>query len=154
MHSHTRLLVLEDSRGDALLFKMGMRERDDRLEAEFVNSIEMAQSKLEQQATDFEAVIVDLRLRSENGLELIAWLRDRPALAKMSTVVLSSSSRQADIELARSAGADAYFEKKVGLKDSLILMERLCDYVSGRIDAVTAGCLIATTNASEGVSAA
>lgn len=58
-----------------------------------------------------DLVLLDLNLPIRSGFEVLAWLRQQPALRTMPVVIISSSGRPEDIERARALGADDYVVK-------------------------------------------
>ena len=58
-----------------------------------------------------ELIVLDLRMPRMSGMELLAWLHDRPSLRNIPTIVMSSSSSSADIRQAYALGAHTYTVK-------------------------------------------
>ena len=58
---------------------------------------------------------VDICLGAENGLDLLAWVKEQKM--KTSMFIITSSSRQSDFEKARALGADAYVLKDAFLDE-------------------------------------
>lgn len=56
-------------------------------------------------------LLLDLKLPLRNGLEVLSWIRERPDLAGLSVVVLTSSAEQRDLATARKLGARHYLVK-------------------------------------------
>jgi CheY-like chemotaxis protein len=56
-------------------------------------------------------VLLDLKLPRKSGLQVLAWVRQQPALLGVVIIVLSSSSQAGDIEQAYALGANAYVLK-------------------------------------------
>lgn len=55
--------------------------------------------------------VLDLKLPIKNGFEILQWLRQRPDLASLHVVVVSSSASDADIARARDLGILDYIIK-------------------------------------------
>jgi CheY-like chemotaxis protein len=65
-------------------------------------------------------VLLDVHMPGASGLEVLAWLRTQPgSLGQISTVVLTASDDEADINGAFAAGATSYLVKPVGF-DALL----------------------------------
>ena len=62
-----------------------------------------------------EMVFVDVNLGKENGLSLLAWVKENDVPAKV--FVITSSSRQSDFRRAQELGVDAYVLKDAFLDD-------------------------------------
>ena len=56
-------------------------------------------------------VLLDLKLPRVSGLEVIRWIRSRPALEALPVIVLTSSEYPPDLERARALGANACLQK-------------------------------------------
>jgi CheY-like chemotaxis protein len=56
-------------------------------------------------------ILLDLKLPGMNGFDFLRWLRQHPGLEKIRVVVLSSSERVRDIDLAYKLGANSYLIK-------------------------------------------
>jgi CheY-like chemotaxis protein len=57
------------------------------------------------------ALLVDLNMPGKNGFELLAWIRQQPALKDLRVFILSASSQARDIERAYDLGASSYLVK-------------------------------------------
>src|SRR5437016_5277402 len=66
-------------------------------------------------------LLLDLKMPKVDGFDVLAWLRNRAELKALPVVVLSSSSREDDIQRARSLGADDYRVKPADFEQLLIL---------------------------------
>jgi len=56
-------------------------------------------------------ILLDLKLPGIDGFDFLRWLRQQPRLEKLRVVVLSSSDRVRDINLAYKLGANSYLIK-------------------------------------------
>lgn len=56
-------------------------------------------------------ILVDIRMPTVDGLEVIRWVRDHPRLTEVKLVVLSASNSQVDRDDALAAGTDYYLTK-------------------------------------------
>jgi CheY-like chemotaxis protein len=68
-------------------------------------------------------VLLDLNMPKKNGFEVLAWIRQQPALKQLPVYVLSASSRAVDIRRAHELGANTYLVKPTNL-DGLIHMAK------------------------------
>ena len=62
-----------------------------------------------------DLILLDLNLPRVSGHEVLAAVRDDPALRDICVVVTSSSAAPADVEQAYRSGADAYVQKALTL---------------------------------------
>jgi CheY-like chemotaxis protein len=68
-------------------------------------------------------LLLDLKMPKVDGFDVLHWLKGRSELKELPVVVLSSSSREDDIERARSLGADDYRVKPADFEQLLVLAQ-------------------------------
>jgi CheY-like chemotaxis protein len=73
-------------------------------------------------------VLLDLKMPRCSGFEVLAWLRERPVLARIPVVVLTSSREPLDIDRAYDLGANSYLVKPGTAEDLLALVAQLGAY--------------------------
>lgn len=73
-------------------------------------------------------IVMDLKMPQMNGLELLRWIRANPHYHVVPTIVLTSSTSQADVDAAFAGGAAAYFVKPVGFSDLELLAKTIWNY--------------------------
>ncbi|AEG94212.1 response regulator [Ramlibacter tataouinensis] len=71
-------------------------------------------------------VLLDLKLPCRSGLEVLAWIRGRPAFSGLVVVVLTSSSESRDLERAYALGVNSFLVKPVEF-DRLLDMVKTLD---------------------------
>ncbi len=104
------IFIIEDSHVDASL----MREM---LETEGVHDIklfgngETAIDAIEKTGEIPQLFLIDVRLPGMTGIELVASLKQRPGLASIPAICISTSGLQEEIDAAYAAGASGYFVK-------------------------------------------
>ena len=62
-------------------------------------------------------LLMDINMPEVSGLELLEFVRSRPALKKLPILMLSANATDTDIELAMRAGAQGYLIKPVSLEE-------------------------------------
>ena len=72
-------------------------------------------------------VLLDLNLPRQSGLEVLKWMRERPAFTTMPIVILTSSSQDRDIDSAYVLGANGYLVKPPSPDKLLELVSTLRD---------------------------
>jgi CheY-like chemotaxis protein len=75
-----------------------------------------------------EVVILDLKLPRMSGLEVLAWIRDRPEYRVIPTIIMSSSQLDVDIQKAYELGANTYFVKPTDFQSLVDLTKSLHEY--------------------------
>ena len=56
-------------------------------------------------------ILLDLKLPRRSGLEVLAWIKDQPALRRIPVVILTSSREQIDLKQAYDLGANSFLVK-------------------------------------------
>ena len=128
------ILHVEDDPNDVLLVARAFRKAQTEANVQVVNDGEQAVNYLA--GTDrFAAreqfplpalVLLDLKLPRKSGIEVLAWIRSRPALKRIPVVMLTSSKQAADINRAYDLGVNAYLVKPVNF-DALVEMLKTLD---------------------------
>lgn len=116
-----RILLVEDQKESAEVFRAGLENLDHSFQVIAVTSAEAALKELDKGG--FDLLIADVLLPGISGLELMARFRRRNPKTK---VILVSGVHDQEIrkQVARS-GAEAFFFKPVELADLLDAVERL-----------------------------
>ena len=70
-------------------------------------------------------VLLDLNLPRKNGLEVLDWIRDQPALKDLVVIVFSSWARKNDVEHASKVGAHSYVLKPMDIDQYRKFAKRL-----------------------------
>ena len=61
-------------------------------------------------------MLLDLNMPRKNGFEVLAWIRQQPALKPLHVYVLSASSQDEDIRRCYNLGANSYLVKPGNLE--------------------------------------
>lgn len=70
-------------------------------------------------------ILLDLRLPTLSGFEVIAWIRDQPQLANLIVVVLTGSDHVPDVTKARDLGANSYLVKPGNFEELVQMVKRI-----------------------------
>lgn len=133
MQHHETILAVEDEDDDVALLKRAFRKTGVVNPVRFLNDGEQAVSYLggEGQFADRETyplpslILLDLKLPRKSGLEVLAWVREQPALRRIPVVVLTSSRQNVDLERAYDLGVNSYLVKPVAFEDLLEMIRVL-----------------------------
>jgi CheY-like chemotaxis protein len=115
-----RVLLVEDNRVDALMIRRAFSQAGAAFDFCTVGGLEEARAVLEEGPPP-SAVVIDLRLPDGSGLDLLAWLKQRPHLANLPVIVLTGSGNR-QLDRAYDLGAHFYLLKPLeseGLADLL-----------------------------------
>ena len=121
MSRSIRVLLVEDNPGDADLTKETLE--DCRLHVEIAVSIDGAEAldrlfrRSPYQHVELpDLILLDLNLPKMSGREVLAQIKQHPALRTIPVVILTSSDAEQDIVKSYELGANCYVTKPVGLE--------------------------------------
>jgi len=121
--SRSTILYVEDDPNDVLLFKHALERagdgctcnllvlRDSEEAIDYMSGNKRFSNR--QQFPLPQIALVDLKMPRLSGFELLAWIREQPAMRRLPVVVLSSSNHLADISRAYDTGANSYLVKPI-----------------------------------------
>ena len=70
-------------------------------------------------------LVLDLKMPKVDGFDVLTWVKAQPEFKELPVVVLSSSSREDDIQRAQKLGADDYRVKPADFEDLLALAQEV-----------------------------
>jgi chemotaxis family two-component system response regulator Rcp1 len=115
----TRILLVEDSRADAILIQEALRQVSSDHSVETVTDGERALARLRGSGTRPDLVLLDLNLPRKDGRAVLAEIKGDEGLKSIPVIVLTTSSAPADIAFAYTHNANSYVRKPLGL-DALV----------------------------------
>ncbi|MFC5462792.1 response regulator [Massilia niabensis] len=124
------LLLVEDNPDDVLLVRRALRKAALAVSMQEVRDGDEAVAYLEGSGGFADRarhplpalILLDLKLPRRSGLEVLRWIRSRPALATTPVVVLTSSGEDEDIQNAYALGANSYLQKPVAFNGLVELL--------------------------------
>ncbi len=127
------VLLVEDFDDDVFAFKWALKKADVTLPVQVATDGQRAIDYLSGFGAyaDREAhplpslVFLDLKLPYVSGMEVLAWIRQRPELDSVPVVILSGSDEARDHEQAASLGAADYVVKPASPADLRRILENL-----------------------------
>ena len=81
------------------------------IEVRAVRSPQLAIAAMSNHSDDIAAVITDLHIKNDDGMDLIRMLRQQPRLAEMPVILISGDSDPEISHRAIAGGANAFFPK-------------------------------------------
>lgn len=127
------ILYAEDDENDVVLVKMAFKR------AGITNPLEVVIDG--KQAIDYLAgtgpyadrqryplpglVLLDLKLPRQSGLDVLAWMRQQPALKRLVAIVFTSGLDAGEIGRAYDLGANSFIAKPADLEDRLKMAQAL-----------------------------
>ena len=124
MQKH-RVLIVEDEQDIAGLIKHSL-ERSGGAEAEIVGSGDAALKAVAARPPDL--IILDLNLPRKDGREVLAEIKQDPALMMIPVVVLTTSKADEDVARAYQSHANCFITKPVGFANFHEVMKSIERY--------------------------
>lgn len=117
-----RVLLIEDSEGEALLVKQSFREAGFAEPIHWINNGERAIAYLSGDGpyADREAhplpdiILLDLNMPNVDGYQFLHWIRRQPLLSKTFVVILTGEINPKRIQMAYQLGANSFLSKSAG----------------------------------------
>ncbi len=120
----SKILHIEDNSDDVLLTAMAFRKAGVAVQLEVAVDGDKGIAALQNQITDPPlCVLLDVKLPSISGFEVLTWIRSHPRLKRLPVIMFTSSLLPEDINRAYDLGANSYLLKPADL-DSLIELAR------------------------------
>jgi CheY-like chemotaxis protein len=125
-----RILYVEDNPDDAMLATLAFRKAGAKTTIDLVPNGEQAIAALQQNLPSAPpaCVLLDIKLPTMSGLQVLAWIRGQPALKRLPVVMLTSSLLQSDVNQAYDLGANSYLVKPSDLESLVALAKSIEHY--------------------------
>jgi len=120
------ILHVEDSADDVMLTAMAFRKAGVPVQIDVATDGDAAIAAL--QASLPACVLLDIKLPSKSGLEVLTWIRSQPRTKRLPVVMLTSSLLPKDINDAYDLGANSYLIKPPNLETLVSLALTIADY--------------------------
>ena len=129
LQMETRILHVEDNPDDVLLIAMAFRKAAVPAKLEVATDGQKAIAVLSNGPSSGPpaCVLLDIKLPSLSGLEVLAWIRQQSSLKRLPVIMLTSSILASDINQAYDLGANSYLVKPPDL-ESLIELAKTIDH--------------------------
>jgi two-component system response regulator len=127
---NSRILHVEDNPDDVMLTGLAFRKAGSPAKLMVVEDGEKAVCALEGAGDDDspDLVLLDVKLPSMSGLEVLAWIRSQPRYKRLPVVMLTSSQLPDDITSAYDLGANSYLVKPAQLSALVELAGTIQNY--------------------------
>lgn len=118
MHTHSKILLVEDNLADVELTKIAFKNQNISSEIVHCEDGKVALDFLTENSTDgFDYVLLDLNMPRMNGLDLLKICKQDPLLRRLPVIVFTTSANHDDVQKCYEFGANAYVLKPVDLSD-------------------------------------
>jgi signal transduction histidine kinase len=121
-----RRVIVVDNEADSLqLIDTVLRQ----VGAQVTLAASAAEARAALEATQPDAILCDIGMPGEHGLDFAAWVRSQPSRAGVTLLALTAYASEGDRERGLAAGFDAYITKPFDPED---LLRRLTEALAGR----------------------
>lgn len=132
-HRRTILLV-DDSENDLLFMRRAFKKAESSIPLQEVCNGEEAIAYLKGEGPYNDrnkfplpkVVLLDLNMPKKDGFDVLTWVRAQPVLKRLAIIILSASTRAADVDRAFDLGATSFLVKPGNL-ETLAAMVRCLD---------------------------
>jgi CheY-like chemotaxis protein len=123
-----KILHVEDNADDAMLVALAFRRAGCAVELQLATDGDKAMAALRPDSAEPlpVCVLLDMKLPTMSGLDVLSWIRSQGHLKGLPVVILSSSGLPEDINRSYALGANSYLVKPSDL-DSLIELAKTID---------------------------
>jgi CheY-like chemotaxis protein len=136
MSEQAVFLLVEDSENDAILIRRAFHKGNIINPLQVVSSGDQAIAYLSGEGVFAnraeyplpDLVLLDLKLPGIDGFEVLRWIRQQPTLKALRVVVLTSSDRIQDVNLAYQLGANSFLVKPVDFERFVEISQALKGY--------------------------
>lgn len=124
-----RILHVEDNPDDVMLIGLAFRKAGVPAKLEVATDGDKAIAALSNGGSETApaCVLLDIKLPTISGLEVLAWIRKQPHLKRLPVIMFTSSLLADDINQAYDLGANSYLLKPSDL-DALITLAKTIDH--------------------------
>jgi len=126
-----QILHVEDNPDDVMLMNLAFNRAGISARLHVVSDGDEAITTLERSTLNGGppvCVLLDVKLPSVSGLEVLAWIREQPRLRLLPVILLTSSSQTADINRAYDLGANSFLVKPPDLDSLTQLVKTVAHY--------------------------
>jgi CheY-like chemotaxis protein len=122
-----KILYVEDNADDVMLMELVFRKAGLGVELESATDGDKAIAALQNGLSHHlpTCVLLDIKLPSKSGLEVLAWIRSQPHFKRMPVIMLTSSNQPNDINRAYDLGANSYLVKPPELEQLIELVKTI-----------------------------
>lgn len=125
-----KILLVEDNEGDILLIQEAL------IEAKIINKMQISRDgssaiklledlSVNDQGSLPDVILLDINLPKKNGHEVLASIKENPALKKIPIIVLTTSASETDIFKAYDLHANCYIVKPVEVNNFLQVISKI-----------------------------
>lgn len=126
------ILLIEDNQDHVRILKWAFEQARRRTILRFLRDGEEAVEELklagEQKIAPPDLIFLDFNLPRVDGRKVLKLLKADPVMRKIPVIILSSSDREEDVQMAYDLGANTYVSKSVVLGELSTILQDILDY--------------------------
>jgi len=126
------ILLIEDNQDHVRILKWAFEQARRRTVLRFLRDGEEAVEELklaaEQKHPPPDLIFLDFNLPRVDGRKVLKMLKADPVMRKIPVIILSSSDREEDVQMAYDLGANTYVSKSVVLGELSTILQDILDY--------------------------
>lgn len=126
------ILLIEDNQDHVRILKWAFEQARRRTVLRFLRDGEEALEELrlgaEQKTAPPDLIFLDFNLPRVDGRKVLKMLKADPVMRKVPVIILSSSDREEDVQMAYDLGANTYVSKSVVLGELSTILQDILDY--------------------------
>ena len=127
------ILAVEDNPDDIFLLETAFAKAELKGEVQFVRDGIAATEYLDgvgpyadrERFKRPSLVLLDLKLPRKSGMEVLAWMRDKPEGERVPVIVFTASNKEEDVRKAYELGAFSYHVKSIGFNELFALIRNI-----------------------------
>jgi len=126
----SKIFYVEDNPDDVTLMTLAFKKAGVEAKLEIATDGDKAIAALQNGAADNppSCVLLDVKLPTITGLDVLTWIRKQPNLKRLPVIMLTSSLLPGDINLAYDLGANSYLIKPSDLTSLVQLAQTITHY--------------------------
>ncbi len=131
-NSPLNILLIEDNQDHVRILKWAFEQARRRTVLRFLRDGEEALEELkngaERKTPVPDLIFLDFNLPRVDGRKVLKMLKADPVMKMVPVIILSSSDRQEDVQMAYDLGANTYVSKSVVLGELSTILQDILDY--------------------------
>jgi CheY-like chemotaxis protein len=137
MNDRHTILLVDDSENDIFLMRTAFKKAEFNIRLQEVHNGEQAIAYLKGEGQHSDrtlyplpsVILLDLNMPMKNGFDVLSWVRAQPLFKYLSIIILTSSQRPEDVQLAFDLGASSYLVKPSSMESLAAMIRCLRDWI-------------------------
>lgn len=113
MNTNISILIAEDDEGHALLIKKNLERAGITNEMIHLKDGKETLEFFKRNNKDSFVLLLDIRMPKADGIEVLTWLKNNPALKKTPVIIITTTDDPQEIERCYNLGCTSYITKSI-----------------------------------------